>query len=452
MKKMYLKLITICVALILSVAVVVVSSYAWLVLSGNPAASGIQVAIGGGNTILIAPDITKEVDGEIYHFPGTFTDNMNFSRYPAYDYLKDLEGLTPVSTADGVNWFLPAYYDYSDEEVRKGTVLSGSLKDVSDFYWDGELQHANIPAGNTEMSEQGSYIYLDFWVVSPGSNYTLRLSTGKDTGCFVEDLLQPQLREEAVEGLSPYTLAVPKNQAKSAMRIGFLANSVQLTDDSMLHYQESIFVDKRYTSLRGLYKEPNTGSANFEANRFTIYEPNADLHPTGMAEAGSYVRTMPIAMIDGEAYPVYVDERMTIQRSSEWIQLEGVATSEIEQRFQAATIAQHTHTMTEQEVSDYFYGEYLQWQLSPYVRTGKFIRNSASLKSFGDALTAEQFGALYEDGATEDVFIIKLERNVPQRIRMFVWLEGQDVDCINKVSASNFVINLELAGASEEVE
>ena len=57
MKKIYLKLIAISLTLILSVSVVAMSSYAWLVLSGNPAVSGIQVVIGGGNTILIAPEL-----------------------------------------------------------------------------------------------------------------------------------------------------------------------------------------------------------------------------------------------------------------------------------------------------------------------------------------------------------------------------------------------------------
>ena len=59
---------------------------------------------------------------------------MNFSRYTTYSYLNDLAGLTPVSTADGVTWFIPQYYDYSDAEVRQGTALSGMLKDFDEFY------------------------------------------------------------------------------------------------------------------------------------------------------------------------------------------------------------------------------------------------------------------------------------------------------------------------------
>ena len=74
MKKIYAKLILITVTLLMSVSVVAMSTYAWFVLSKNPVATGIQVAIGGGNTILIAPDITAVVNGTVYHYPGKFSD------------------------------------------------------------------------------------------------------------------------------------------------------------------------------------------------------------------------------------------------------------------------------------------------------------------------------------------------------------------------------------------
>lgn len=451
MRKIYLKLIAISLTLILSVSVMAMSSYAWLVLSGNPAVSGIQVVIGGGNTILIAPDVTKEVDGTIYHYPGPFTDNMNFSRYTTYAYLKNLAGLNPVSTADGVNWFIPQYYDFSDAEVRQGKALSGMLKDFSEFYQDIELEYANIPAENKELSEEGSYVYLDFWVVSPGDDFTLRLSTGTDTGSFVLDLMQPE-RNETLEGFSKYVLTYPEHVGSSAIRLGFLANPYRLTDDSMLHYQNSPYVDKRYTSLRGLYAEPNSGSAQLDGNRFTIYEPNADVHPYGNAADGSYVRTMPIGLVDGVVQPVSVYDRLTVQSASRWLTLPENTASEVEQRFQAAILMKDTENMSMKEISDFFYGEYLQWQIAPYVTKGQFVKNTAPLAGYGSGLSVAEYEAQPKGGATEDVYIIKLERNVPQRIRMFIWIEGQDVDCLNAVAASSFAINLELAGGNDEVK
>jgi hypothetical protein len=64
-------------------------------------------------------------------------------------------------------------------------------------------------------------------------------------------------------------------------------------------------------------------------------------------------------------------------------------------------------------------------------------------------LTAQELETLDTAGATDDVSIIQLTKHIPQRIRMFIWLEGQDVDCVNAAAASSFAVNLELAGGSE---
>jgi hypothetical protein len=56
---------------------------------------------------------------------------------------------------------------------------------------------------------------------------------------------------------------------------------------------------------------------------------------------------------------------------------------------------------------------------------------------------------LTTSGATDDVYITMLQRNTPQRIRMFIWVEGQDIDCADSNSEQgSFVLNLELAGAN----
>ena len=51
-------------------------------------------------------------------------------------------------------------------------------------------------------------------------------------------------------------------------------------------------------------------------------------------------------------------------------------------------------------------------------------------------------------GAADNAVIVTLERNVPQRVRMYIWLEGQDGDCVNSVAGKNIAINLELAGSN----
>lgn len=452
MKKIYIKLFMTSVALILSISVVAMSSYAWLVLSESPSVSRIQVTIGGGNTILLAPDVSKVVDGVTYHYPGRFTDDLNFAMFEQYNYLRDLGGLTPVSTADGFHWYLPSYYSTVDREVQLGQIPSGQIKDVSDFLVDEELFHANLKATESELISEGSYIYLDFWVVSPGSEYTLRISTGDDSaGSFLIDLMEPRLRGD---GGTDFYLADPRGDgsvttAASCARVGFLAGTDWVTDASMEYYQDSHTYDSRYTRLKGNYTEKD-GMKVYGNYRFTIYEPNADSHPAVSAMDGSYVVTNPIGNVGGEPTEVDVSSRLTVQLTNRWVQAHIGAGTELEQRFQAAMLGMDLTGMTEAEVAQSFYGKYLQGQIAPYVQTGWFLKNTSDLYKFNGIVTAEQLAQLETSGATEDVYIIELERNVPQRIRMFIWLEGQDMDCADGVYASTFALNIELAGSNED--
>ena len=448
MKKIYAKLILITVTLIMSVSVVAMASYAWFVMSANPVATGIQVSIGGSNTILIAPDVAQEVDGTVYHYPGAFSDKMNLSQQDSYDYLDDLAGLNPVSTADGVNWFLPSYYNTNDQEVQEGKVLNGSLRDVEDFLQDSHLEYANLSKDETEKIEQGSYIYLDFWVVSPSGDYTLRVSTptaaGDDSGgSFVIDLLQAERNSDG-----SYDLVYSESAAAATVRVGFLANGNRIVDDTMLYYQDSVNFDERFNSLRGVYYDSGSG-AEQESTRFTIYEPNADHHPEDTALSGSYIATKPIALVNGVPTEVSVSDRLTVQKTSLWSSAENGLGTSVEQRFQAAVLGMDLTDADEQDVMDAFYHTYLQGQISPYVTKGVFIKRTSDLYKYGAAADAGQLSNLDTAGATDDVYIIKLERNVPQRIRMFIWLEGQDVDCVDSVRASNFAVNIELAGGNE---
>lgn len=444
MNKIYVKLIAIILTLALSVTVVVMSSYAWFVLSGNPVATGIQVAVSGGNTILIASDITEEVDGVIYHYPGGFSDKLQINRSESYSYLQTVGGLAPVSTADGINWFLPTYYDFSDREVREGKVLSGELKDISEFKLDDTLAHANLSSDQTRKIEEGNYLYLDFWVVAPGADYTLRLSSGDENGgSFLVDLMQPATTEDAIG----YTMEDPKVWGSTAVRVGFLTNEAGLTDDTMLHYQNSPYFNERFTKLRGLYQDPNSGNANLGINRFTIYEPNCDMNyqgnPTG------YSVTNPVGWNGTVAEAISVNGQVSAQKTSTWLGAQSGSGNTIVQHFKTAVMDMDTEQMNLEQINQTFYSDYLQYQVAPYVNKGSFIKNSADLYKFGEKISFDQMSQLDTQGATEDVSIIRLERNTPQRIRMFIWLEGQDKDCVNAVNVSDFILSIELAGATE---
>jgi hypothetical protein len=420
-----------------------------MVLSSSPVVSGIQVGIGGGNTVLIAPDIREVADdGTVYHYPGRFSDKMNFNQQDTYGYLQQLGNLNPVSTVNGVDWILPAYYSGSDKQVQQGLMPIGALKDISDFSVDSELVYANVSVEDQEKIEKGHYIYLDFWVVTPANNYKLRVSTGVDEldgGSFVIDLPQPEVTEQG------YTLKTPTGSAASAVRVGFLANDLMITDQTMLRYLDSPYVDDRFMYLKGLYQEPNTGTAYIDANRFIIYEPNGDYHPTYPDLDGLYVETKPLGLHDSKI----IEKRtrfdgysfLTVQRNTTWAIPAGSQVSAIEQRFQAALLSGDWNRLSNDEMKNKFYIDYLQGQIAPYVKKGGFAQKTGNLYT---QLNLENVSLANENsGATDDVYIIELEKNVPQRIRMFLWLEGQDIDCTEQIAASGFAVNIELACGDE---
>lgn len=446
MKRIYTKLIVVIMQLVMAVSVAAMSSYAWMVLSSNPAVDGIQITIGGGNTILVAADLHKEVDGVVYHYPDVFQDTLNFGQHESYRYLDELVGLTPVSTADGVNWFLPAYYDLSDIEVQDGQVLSGTLKDIDEFTLDDNLKHANLTASDTEQAEEGSYMYLDFWVTSPGEDYTLRVSSGEDgNGSFAIGLMKA---EETENG---YTLMTDNSGAASCVRMGFLVNPNEITDSTMKVYQNQPSFSEQYRILRGTYTEPNGSQVHSVDYRFTVYEPNGDAHSTQSAVAdGCYAVTEPIGMIDGQAEKISIRDRLTVQKRSIWAASSVGDGTQLEQRFQTALMDTKYQGLSAAELTKKFYEEYLGNQVSPYVEKGDFVRSTQNFynAAVNGTVGAEYLAEGFTAGATNDVYIVRLEKDVPQRIRLFIWIEGEDVDCVNSAIASAFAFRVELAGSN----
>lgn len=461
MKKMIIKLIAAGLSLVLAVTVAVMSSYAWLTLSDSPVANGIYIAVAGGNTILVAPDLTYSDETGTYHYPGVFDDTLNFSQNLSYQYLNYLGGLTPVSTTDGLNWVLPAYYEKNDPEVVSGAALNGELKSVSDFTVDSTLAYANLMNTKTEQIDQGSYIYLDFWVVSPGEDYRLRISTGDDSGgSFAIGLMEPQEADTDGDGVADsYVLSPSADSAAASVRVGFLVNEDTVTDESMANYTQSALYNDRYNRLKGIYQEP--GEAAQKDYRFMIYEPNGTLHPDSSgAENGSYVITEPLSCVNSVIFPGDVSSNLTVQDTTSWIMNESGTQALIEQVFQGTVAPTGFRSSALPELNNSFYIDYLQGQVGAYVDKGSFFKRTDNLYVLANAnfATAESLNAEREDpdsklfaGATDDAYIVDLERNVPQRIRMFIWLEGQDADCTNDARGSGIAVSIELAGSNNGI-
>ena len=430
-KKAYIKIACTAAALLCAMAMIVMSSYAWLTASTSPVAEGIQVAVGGGSTILLAPDVVDE-DG--VHYPGTFGATLRL------DDLLDADahsGLTPVSTADGLNWYLPVYYTEDDPEVRAGTAKAGDLKPYDQFLCDETLTHANLSADD-ESAAEGSYLYADFWVVSPGSRYELRVSTSNDAsgaGSYVVDL--PQV----VETEDGFAMQTPEYPASESLRVGFLVNQNAAAESAAAYAANG--GEQRYTTLMGGYQEKGKPTSPlYSYNTFHIYEPNGSSH-SAQGEPG-YIATYPLGRNDTSVTGIPVGGRLSVQMASQWEEnkVNDLFTASVKQ-------AQATGTATAADVQAQLYKTLAG--RSDYVNKGQFIQNTdklyANLEEDHTVLqaTLEQMA---KAGANESNSIVTLERNVPQRIRMFIWLEGQDADCVSGASVSGFAMRIELAGST----
>lgn len=428
-KRAYIKIACTAAALLCAMAMIVMSSYAWLTASTSPVAEGIQVAVGGGSTILLAPDL---VNNEGVHYPGTFGATLRL------DDLLDADahsGLTPVSTADGLNWYLPVYYTEDDPEVRAGTAKAGDLKPYDQFLCDETLTHANLSADD-ESAAEGSYLYADFWVVSPGSRYELRVSTSNDAsgaGSYVVDL--PQV----VETEDGFAMQTPEYPASESLRVGFLVNQNAAAESAAAYAANG--GDQRYTTLMGGYQKAGEQvQPAFSYNTFHIYEPNGSSH-SALGETG-YIATYPLGRNDTSVTGIPVGSWLSVQMASQWEE------NKVNDLF-TASVKQAGDTATAADVQARLYKTLAG--RSDYVNKGQFIQNTGQLyTSMGEdhtvlRATLEQMA---KAGANESNSIVTLERNVPQRIRMFIWLEGQDADCVSGASVSGFAMRIELAGST----
>ena len=408
MKNIYLKLAASVLSIVMALTMIVGATFAWFTFSTSPEVGGISIAIGGGRTIMVAPDLTEtvEVDGEqvTVHYPGSFGSKLNFSEYKSYDYLKKIAGLSPVSTADGLYWMLPTY-----EEA------TGELKNYKEFEVDGTLQYANL-----EEANGGHYVYVDFWIVSPSKEFNIRVSTDakKKEGSYLIELPKDEKTENETVALDD----IP-GMAEATARVGFLVNTESVGEETIKAYQESDTYVKQYGKLLGLYQEK--GEKPQGEFQFSIYEPNADSHPSEFLIDGEYLITAPLSY---NPYGTTISEenisdRLMVQGKNNW------------------------------RTTSMLYTDFQKGQLDAYVKSGDFYKLTSALYDHAaeGVVSAEQLSQIMTAGAADDVMITTLASNTPQRIRMYLWLEGQDADCTNvsSVEAASFALNLEFAGADQ---
>ena len=424
-RQYHIKILASALLIVLSLSMLVMVTFAWYVMSTAPEVSGMQIKI-GSDTIRVAPDC-KDASGQ--HYPGAFQGVLETDTNAIPE---DFWGLIPVSTADGKHWFSATY-----ESLENG----GDQKE--EYLEDTTLSSANLTA---RPKSGGNYLYLDFWVVAP-KDYDLRVSTATQgsgqSGSYVK--VFPQVKKDTAGN---YSLDETQRQAESSLRIGFLVNEDAVSGES---YKKSTNYDSAYKILKGEYQKPGEALPTSQTS-FTIYEPNCDWH-ADTKFSGLYKETQPLALVGGKPQPVtletYNGTKLAAQTSATWTLSDNGTETKLAQALQTALLEAKTTNRSvtnAQSAGEYLLNQYLKGQLSGYITSGQFVKSTRDLQ---DGVRVDE-EIIEKFGAADDAVIVSLKKNVPQRIRMFVWLEGRDIDCTNEAALKTLLLNLELAGETKQ--
>jgi hypothetical protein len=162
----------------------------------------------------------------------------------------------------------------------------------------------------------------------------------------------------------------------------------------------------------------------------------ADGAQTVECKDGTYTVTSPIGYNEDNKKAVLADvgSKLVVQEKNTW----KTGSESLGNLFQTFWQSKQTEdgTYTAEALEKAFYERY-QSQLPNYLTPGLF---------YGDASDPQNATKT----AVRDRAIVKLQKNVPQRIRMFIWLEGQDVDCVREAAMERFALGLEFAGSTDE--
>ncbi len=434
--KIKLKMLAMTAIMLASLLLFVTASLAWYSISTSPEVSGLQVTLFTDRALLVS------ADGE------DFDQSIDLSE--AFKYYASLK---PISTVDGVNWFRTDY-----------NVTTGAI--TGTYLWDNTGKYANVPIykkdanGNFtdqlldstalfEADKEGYYVYCDIW-----------LSTELEEGCYVTlsapDLDLANLEDwETDEGnqhgakYGSYALAAYRkdgenvytidNNAQTALRVGFLiCNEDGTPTDRFVIYEPN-------ADQRGSYEFKPTGQDQYVSGYELVLNPN---YTDGSTEPpylnyldGTYIPTYPIGVQrdeqgeiirDGLGNPIGVPtavdpSKLIIQKRSEWD----------EEKVRSRVLAEKIPNSN--DISSF----------------GRFITNSAVLyNSLDPTLKTYTFTENDQTGLASSSMIVQLKGRdgdtiYKQRIRMFIWLEGQDADCWNDIADGTFVVNLEFAAQTD---
>lgn len=396
MARIKMKLLMAGAGLVIALVMMSVGTFAWFTLSTKPEVAGISVTMestGKEWPFEMSTNYEPPTEGQTQQEAednAAWTKDLGvFDLGGGADNTGDLQNLgplRPITTYDGEHWYLPTYS--AEGHVDKFTEVD--LYSVMN----------RIESPGTE--EAGNYVIsFSFWVRTrdPDTSYALKLNNPNSNGdgtYHVHD-------DEELFG----TFVLPWPKAKDGGGFSTEDTSLNAAKDGM-------------TCLRIGFKVEGEED-------FYIYEPNADKRSqfTGGGELGGlkYIGQNSLTVND------------TAQRTA------GVQTTMVP-RFKAGEGgAQASYEMMAQPVQ---------------ARQAASSWNETALASASkvDSKLIGTIGNFYRtDNTTEFITsyselpaITTVTKGQPKKITVYVWLEGQDIDCWNQIASSSIYGNLEFRG------
>lgn len=300
--------------------------------------------------------------------------------------------LRPISTYDGENWFV-ATYD-----------ANGSVNDFSLLTSD----EVNIYSNNGN-SENNYYVYTDIYIRTSNESqeyFSLVLSNPSSLdsvqeqetnfGTFV--LYEPLIDDDD---------NLITNDAMASLRIGFQVYDQVDADTSVTLIEEDAVTE---------YEEEGP---------FYIYEPNADMRSQDFSsynDLSTESTLSNLAYIYSESGDIYT---VNYNEIGEGVQTTVVPQIAEDESFELATVGSDTdETVLIQQYTS-------SWDLSELAQGF----DSNSLSEIGD------FVSDTPEMTTVSVGEVK-------KIRIYFWLEGQDIDCWNQIAGGNIYANLEFTSGN----
>ncbi len=443
------RLLMAAIGAVTSIAVLGAASYAWFTLSTNPEIKGMEFSVASDEGLWISKDgqeFFKHVD-----ISSEMAAGMNVLR--------------PVSTIDGLHWYV------CDYNVSTGNIVEDQffLKEWCTSETHDEEEHTHCDNG-------GFYAYTDVWVKTNKDTANVRLAIPNlderyeeetTSGCFV---LSYDVAEDEDGNQS---IKIMQKGPETCARVGMMVFDPTTEENPVV-------VDKTEDPLSKA-EDLGLSSGNESNPKFFIYEPNADMRSQLDKQSDRYLTDIYVSKLnikdftsaggqafrysesDGKYLQTYpIKHKAALEENEAVTDERGTLESAAPAMFPAGNLivqraaTWNLETIEEDGINSAPIDLMNTLMQNRYINRGRFvttenIQNALYMNktAMSDITKNNDFSPVLLDGnnagsATSHV-LFDLKKGEVRQIRLYFWIEGQDVDCWNDVAGMNFLARIEFA-------